>query len=95
MIPLYGRIWLVFWDILQDRMVRKLGNGQYIIFWLDKWILNNNALMNLSTDLIIDTTLILKGRVNKHRGMGYCLHKQIYLSEHCEPTIGYFDSQGY
>ncbi|PNX84623.1 hypothetical protein L195_g040686, partial [Trifolium pratense] len=47
-------------DQLRSHTVWQVGNGQQINFWLDKWMPNENSLMNLSTQQTIDTTLTVK-----------------------------------
>ncbi|GAU25001.1 hypothetical protein TSUD_292120 [Trifolium subterraneum] len=43
-------------DQFRSHTVWQVGNGQQINFWLDKWMTNGHALMNLSTQQIIDMT---------------------------------------
>ncbi|GAU48589.1 hypothetical protein TSUD_405790 [Trifolium subterraneum] len=46
-------------DQLQCHTLWKVGNGQKINSWLDKWMPNGHTVMILSTQQIIDTTLTL------------------------------------
>ncbi|KAK2367431.1 hypothetical protein QL285_080718 [Trifolium repens] len=48
------------WDQFRSHMVWQVVDGQQINFWLDKWMLNGQTLMNFSTQQIINTTLTVK-----------------------------------
>ncbi|GAU49151.1 hypothetical protein TSUD_87340 [Trifolium subterraneum] len=45
------------WDKFQQNIVWNLGNGNHINFWLDKWTLSGDSLINTTSQPVIDTTL--------------------------------------
>ncbi|GAU37815.1 hypothetical protein TSUD_276320 [Trifolium subterraneum] len=47
-------------DQFRSHTIWKMGNGQQVNFWLDKWMTNGHSLMNHSTQQIVDTTLTVK-----------------------------------
>ncbi|WJX23885.1 hypothetical protein P8452_13067 [Trifolium repens] len=52
------------WDKFQQNVVWNLGNGNHINFWLDKWTLSGDSLINTTNQPVIDTTLSVRDVLN-------------------------------
>ncbi|GAU49093.1 hypothetical protein TSUD_137780 [Trifolium subterraneum] len=52
------------WDKFQQNIVWNLGNGNHINFWLDKWTLSGDSLINTTSQPVIDTTLSVRDVLN-------------------------------
>ncbi|MCH92572.1 putative ribonuclease H protein, partial [Trifolium medium] len=52
------------WDKFQQNIVWNLGNGNHINFWLDKWTLSGDSLINTTSQPVINKTLSVRDVLN-------------------------------